>query len=65
MFSPLASVGRCLSEAGTPLPALAGHLSKVWPGRVLCGFAYGIDFAVAMALLAEYAPAKFGGRLSL
>ncbi|UYM23013.1 hypothetical protein [Streptomyces sp. CNQ431] len=40
-------------------------MSKVWPGRVLCGFAYGIDFAVAMALLAEYAPAKFGGRLSL
>ncbi|WDV34047.1 hypothetical protein OIM90_30790 [Streptomyces sp. AD16] len=30
-------------------------MSKVWPGRVLCGFAYGIDFAVAMA-------ARTGGR---
>lgn len=29
------------------------------------GVAYGIDFAVAMALLAEYTPAKLGGRLNL
>ena len=36
--------------------AFSGDFTTVWFGRVLVGVAYGVDFAVAMALLAEYTP---------
>ncbi|MCP2336058.1 MFS transporter [Actinomadura rupiterrae] len=51
--------------AGALLAAFAGDFTTVWFGRVLVGVAYGIDFAVAMALLAEYTPANLSGRLNL
>lgn len=51
--------------AGALLAAFAGDFTVVWLGRVLVGVAYGIDFAVAMALLAEYTPAGLSGRLNL
>ncbi|MFF8453271.1 MFS transporter [Streptomyces albidoflavus] len=58
-------LAKVFAVAGALLAAFAGDFSTVWLGRVLVGVAYGIDFAVAMALLAEYTPAKFGGRLNL
>ncbi|WP_399094650.1 MFS transporter [Streptomyces sp. BBFR2] len=58
-------LAKVFAIAGALLAAFAGDFTTVWLGRVLVGVAYGIDFAVAMALLAEYTPAKQGGRLNL
>ncbi|MEU7581450.1 MFS transporter [Streptomyces sp. NPDC041068] len=58
-------VAKVFAVAGALLAAFAGDFTTVWLGRVMVGIAYGIDFAVAMALLAEYTPAKLGGRLNL
>lgn len=58
-------IAKVFAIAGALLAAFAGDFTAVWLGRVLVGIAYGIDFAVAMALLAEYTPAKLGGRLNL
>ncbi|MFD9817021.1 MFS transporter [Streptomyces sp. NPDC059080] len=58
-------LAKVFAIAGALLAAFAGDFTVVWLGRVLVGVAYGIDFAVAMALLAEYTPAKQGGRLNL
>lgn len=58
-------IAKVFAIAGALLAAFAGDFSVVWLGRVLVGVAYGIDFAVAMALLAEYTPAKLSGRLNL
>ncbi|MFF3780860.1 MFS transporter [Streptomyces sp. NPDC001933] len=58
-------IAKVFAIAGALLAAFAGDFTVVWLGRVLVGVAYGIDFAVAMALLAEYTPAKLGGRLNL
>ncbi|UKY55451.1 MFS transporter [Streptomyces inhibens] len=58
-------IAKVFAAAGALLAACAGDFTTVWLGRVLVGIAYGIDFAVAMALLAEYTPAKLGGRLNL
>lgn len=54
-------IAKVFAIAGALLAAFAGDFTVVWFGRVLVGVAYGIDFAVAMALLAEYTPAKLGG----
>ncbi|WP_244164966.1 MFS transporter, partial [Streptomyces silaceus] len=58
-------IAKVFAVAGALLAAFAGDFTTVWLGRVMVGVAYGIDFAVAMALLAEYTPAKLGGRLNL
>ncbi|WP_262705762.1 MULTISPECIES: sugar porter family MFS transporter [Streptomyces] len=58
-------IAKVFAIAGALLAAFAGDFTVVWLGRVLVGVAYGMDFAVAMALLAEYTPAKLGGRLNL
>ncbi|MFC5183345.1 MFS transporter [Actinomadura harenae] len=58
-------IAKLFALGGALLAAFAGDFTTVWMGRVLVGVAYGIDFAVAMALLAEYTPAKLGGRLNL
>ncbi|MCB5909522.1 MFS transporter [Streptomyces pinistramenti] len=58
-------IAKVFAIAGALLAAFAGDFTVVWLGRVLVGIAYGIDFAVAMALLAEYTPAKMSGRLNL
>ncbi|MEU0572415.1 MFS transporter [Nonomuraea sp. NPDC005983] len=51
------AIGALLTAAGSDFPT-------VFAGRALVGIAYGIDFAVAMALLAEYTPAALKGRLN-
>ncbi|GAA4524210.1 MFS transporter [Amycolatopsis samaneae] len=56
---------KAIAALGAVLTATAGSFEAVWFGRGLVGIAYGIDFAVAMALLAEYTPAKLRGRLNL
>ncbi|MFE5736525.1 MFS transporter [Streptomyces celluloflavus] len=58
-------LAKVFALAGALLAAFAGDFTTVWLGRVLVGVAYGIDFAVAMALLAEYTPASLRGRLNL
>lgn len=58
-------LAKLLAVAGALLAAFAGDFGTVWMGRVLVGMAYGIDFAVAMALLAEYTPKASSGRLNL
>ncbi|MFI6291610.1 MFS transporter [Nonomuraea sp. NPDC050790] len=49
---------------GALLTATGSDFLTVFAGRGLVGIAYGIDFAVAMALLAEYTPASLKGRLN-
>lgn len=49
---------------GALLTAVGSDFQTVFAGRALVGVAYGIDFAVAMALLAEYTPASLKGRLN-
>ncbi|WP_433208655.1 MFS transporter [Nocardia sp. CA-107356] len=49
---------------GALLTAVGSDFQTVFAGRGLVGLAYGIDFAVAMALLAEYTPASLKGRLN-
>ncbi|WP_330230417.1 sugar porter family MFS transporter [Nocardia sp. NBC_00508] len=49
---------------GAVLTAAGSDFQTVFAGRALVGIAYGVDFAVAMALLAEYTPASLKGRLN-
>jgi len=49
---------------GALLTAVGSNFETVFAGRTLVGIAYGIDFAVAMALLAEYTPKTLKGRLN-
>ncbi|WP_019358947.1 MFS transporter [Streptomyces sp. AA1529] len=56
---------KVFAVAGALLAAFSGDFTTVWLGRVLVGVAYGVDFAVAMALLAEYTPKASSGRLNL
>jgi len=56
---------KVFAVAGALLAAFSGDFATVWLGRVLVGVAYGVDFAVAMALLAEYTPKASSGRLNL
>nr|BFD86620.1 MFS transporter [Streptomyces sp. Xyl84] len=58
-------LAKVFALAGALLAAFAGGFTTVWFGRVLVGVAYGVDFAVAMALLAEYTPRRLSGRLNL
>ena len=58
-------VAKVFALAGAIIAATADDFTVVWIGRVLVGIAYGIDFAVAMALLAEYTPSSLRGRLNL
>ncbi|KIP51632.1 MFS transporter [Leucobacter komagatae] len=51
--------------AGAILTLLAVNFEMVFAGRVMVGIAYGIDFSIAMALLAEYTPAKHRSKLNL
>ncbi|MFG7942411.1 MFS transporter [Streptomyces cacaoi] len=58
-------IAKVFAVAGALLAAFSGDFTTVWLGRVLVGVAYGVDFAVAMALLAEYTPKASSGRLNL
>ncbi|MGW1992675.1 MFS transporter [Embleya sp. NPDC001921] len=58
-------MAKLFALAGAVIAATADDFTVVWFGRVLVGVAYGVDFAVAMALLAEYTPKSLRGRLNL
>ncbi|MGW9206569.1 MFS transporter [Embleya sp. NPDC055664] len=58
-------LAKLFALAGAVIAATADDFLVVWIGRVLVGVAYGVDFAVAMALLAEYTPKSLRGRLNL
>jgi len=53
-----------LALIGAGLAAFAPAFELVLVGRFFVGAAYGIDFAIAMALLAEFTPARFKSRLN-
>lgn len=53
-----------LALVGAGLAAFAPSFEMVLAGRFFVGAAYGIDFAIAMALLAEFTPARFKSRLN-
>ncbi|MDJ0353571.1 MFS transporter [Pseudarthrobacter sp. PH31-O2] len=55
---------KVLALVGAGLAAFAPSFEMVLAGRFFVGAAYGIDFAIAMALLAEFTPAKFRSRLN-
>lgn len=56
---------KVLALAGAAIAAFAPVFELVVLGRVFVGAAYGIDFAIAMAVLAELTPAKFKNRLNV
>ncbi|WP_217496223.1 MFS transporter [Arthrobacter sp. 24S4-2] len=53
-----------LALIGAALAAFAPGFEFVLAGRFFVGAAYGIDFAIAMALLAEFTPARFKSRIN-
>ncbi|WP_307858911.1 MFS transporter [Microbacterium esteraromaticum] len=55
---------KVLALAGAIIAAFAPTFELVVAGRFFVGAAYGIDFAIAMALLAEFTPARFKSRLN-
>lgn len=57
-------VAKVLALAGAFIAAFAPSFELVVAGRFFVGAAYGIDFAIAMALLAEFTPAKFRSRIN-
>lgn len=58
-------LAKFLAAAGAALAAFAPGFALLLFGRFLVGAAYGIDFAIAMALLAEYTPKRFSNRLNV
>lgn len=58
-------VAKVLALAGAAIAAFAPTFELVVAGRIFVGAAYGIDFAIAMAVLAEMTPAKFKNRLNV
>lgn len=57
-------LAKVLALAGAAIAAYAPTFELVVAGRFFVGAAYGIDFAIAMALLAEFTPARFRSRLN-
>lgn len=57
-------LAKALALVGAAAAAFAPNFELVLTGRFFVGAAYGIDFAIAMALLAEFTPAKFRSRLN-
>ena len=57
-------LAKVLALAGAGIAAFAPTFELVVAGRFFVGAAYGIDFAIAMALLAEFTPARFKSRLN-
>lgn len=56
---------KVLAVVGALLVTFAPDYSSILFGRFFVGAAYGIDFAVAMAVLAEFTPSKFKSRLNV
>lgn len=55
---------KIIALVGALLAAFSPSFELVVAGRFFVGAAYGIDFAIAMAVLAEFTPAKFRSRLN-
>lgn len=58
-------IAKVLAVIGALLVTFAPDYSAILFGRFFVGAAYGIDFAIAMAVLAEFTPAKLKSRLNV
>ena len=58
-------IAKVLAVIGALLVTFAPDYSTILFGRFFVGAAYGIDFAIAMAVLAEFTPARFKSRLNV
>ena len=58
-------IAKVLAVAGALLVSMAPDYATILFGRFFVGAAYGIDFAIAMAVLAEFTPARFKSRLNV
>ncbi|MFX1766258.1 MFS transporter [Paraburkholderia sp. A1RI-2L] len=57
-------LAKCLAVSGAVLVMFAPGYAVILAGRFFVGMAYGIDFAIAMAMLAEFTPARLKSRLN-
>ncbi|MGX1788909.1 MFS transporter [Bosea sp. NPDC055332] len=57
-------LAKVLAVVGALLVVFAPSFEVILVGRFFVGAAYGIDFAIAMAVLAEFTPARFKSRLN-
>ncbi|MGO4716316.1 MFS transporter [Bradyrhizobium sp. 2TAF24] len=57
-------IAKVLAIVGAALVMFAAHFEVILAGRFFVGAAYGIDFAIAMAVLAEFTPVRFKSRLN-
>lgn len=57
-------LAKCFAVAGAVLVMFAPGYAVILAGRFFVGMAYGIDFAIAMAMLAEFTPAHLKSRLN-
>ena len=57
-------LAKALALIGALLVVYAEHFNTILAGRFFVGAAYGIDFAIAMAVLAEFTPARLKSRLN-
>src|SRR5258706_9674505 len=58
-------IAKVLAVAGALLVSMAPDYATILFGRFFVGAAYGIDFAIAMAVLAEFTPARLKSRLNV
>src|SRR5665647_646664 len=57
-------IAKLLAVIGAALATFAPGFGLVVVGRLFVGAAYGMDFAIAMALLGELTPKKFSSRIN-
>ncbi len=57
-------LAKCLALIGALLVVFAPGFEVILAGRFFVGMAYGIDFAIAMAMLAEFTPTRLKSRLN-
>ena len=57
-------LAKVLAVTGAVIVVFAPGFETILVGRFFVGAAYGIDFAIAMAVLAEFTPARFKSRLN-
>ena len=57
-------LAKVFAVAGALLVVFAPDFNAILVGRFFVGAAYGIDFAIAMAVLAEFTPVKLKSRLN-
>lgn len=61
---PVLIFAKLSALAGAVIVTLAPDFTTLIIGRFFAGMSYGMDFAVAMAILAEFTPAKYKSRLN-